>query len=431
MTFLSIFIFVVLIFWRPQEWLVPWLYGLPLLDAVFYMALLGLLVEIDGGKIRFPREAPQVYLIPGVWIAAMVSHVAHTYFAGLMFTIVPVFKICFFTFVLFCVLDRVSRLRKLVIAFVGMCCVMAVHAILQEKRGYGFAGQRPIWVLEHTRSIFFGIFEDPNDLAQTLATAIPLSFGLTYKRSLFSVLLGAGITWLLVVGVLATHSRGGIVALATVTAIMTVLVLPARWMPKILPLFIVAALLLCPLAGAYMDDSAHDRVAFWGEANRAFKTTPIFGLGYMMQTEYVGGDRAAHNAFVLCYSEVGLFGYWFWFGLILLGVVGAWRTRAEMRKRGLRGEVWLRRIAGLSIAAMGGFAASGYFLSRAYVYPMFFLMALLGALPVVARNYLPAGHPPLVTHSRKTYGMITVASMLSVLYIYWSIILLNKAYYSS
>ena len=435
MTFFFIFIFMLLVFWRPQEWLVPALYGVPMLDVVFIFALLAFIMESNVRKVRIPKEMPQVYLIPGLFVAAIMSHLAHTYFAGMISTIEPTLKLCFFTFVLFCVLDRWSRLRTVVVMFVVMACVMAVHALMQERLGYGFAGQRPLYIAAswygpaYTRSLFFGIFEDPNDLSQILATCIPFAFCLTRRRSIFGFLAGCGITWLLVSAIFATHSRGGIVALAAVTGVMFILMLPARWMPVLLGLLAVGALAMTPFSGLVLDDSAHDRVTFWGEANWAFKRTPLFGVGSGMMAEYISGDRAAHNAFVLCYSELGVFGYWFWFSMIQLGVVGAWRARAALRRvRGTNAE-WIRRFSGLSIAAMGGFCASAYFLSRAYIFPMFFMMALLGAIPVVAKLYLPEDHPPLIEKKRDVYKFCTLGSLGSIVYIYVSIRLLNMAWF--
>jgi len=103
MTFFFTAIFIFLVFWRPQEWLFPWLFGWPILDAIVFMALLSLLIESDQRRIRFPKNRPQIYLLFGLWIAAITSHVVHTYFIGMMETIPAVFKICFFTILLFCV----------------------------------------------------------------------------------------------------------------------------------------------------------------------------------------------------------------------------------------------------------------------------------------------------------------------------------------
>ncbi|MDD4871220.1 MAG: hypothetical protein PHR77_11730 [Kiritimatiellae bacterium] len=438
MTFFFTLVFVFLVFWRPQEWLFPWLFGWPLLDAVMFMALLGFLMESNQGLIRIPRNQPQIYLLFGLWIATILSHIAHTYFAGMMETIPEVFKICFFTIVFFCVLDRPGRLRIVATVFVMMSCIMAVHAIMQQKLGYGFVGQMPMLDVRPGlaepvfRSYFFGIFEDPNDLAQIFATSIPLAFIITRRRSFFGFILGCAIMYLLITGIIATYSRSGFVSLAGVVGVMLILVLPSRWMPLLMAGMLAGALALCPFSAGQLDMSAHERVVFWGMANQVFIANPvnlIFGVGYGMFWQ-VASSRAAHNAFVSCYTEVGILGYWFWFIIIFLGVMGAWRVRITLKNEMGVEQAWIRRFAGMCIAAMIGFLASGYFLSRTFIYPLFFLSAMLGSLPGIAEQYLPQNHPPLMNPVRDVWSYGSVATLISIIYIYISIILLNKAFYA-
>jgi len=436
MTFFFISLFTFLVFWRPQEWLVPWMYGVPMLDVVMWLSLLGFVVEVNEGRIRFPRNSPVLYMLLGLWASAVFSHIVHFFFKGMMDTIPEVFKICFFTAVLFCVLDSAKRLRFMALIFVVMSCVMAVHALMQQKLGYGFAGSEPMYDLRlgadtpTIRSIFFGIFEDPNDLAQIFATSIPFGFILTKRRSLSGFILGCAIAFLLVQGIIATHSRSGIVALTGVFAVLFILFLPSRWMPVLLVVLLVGALIMCVFAGKFMDISAHDRVVFWGYANQTFKSSivnSLFGIGYNMFWQ-VAEDRAAHNAFVSCYTEIGLLGYWFWFGLIFLGITGAWRTRVALSNPATPEQAWVRRFAGLCLAATVGFLASGYFLSRTFLYPLFFLIAMLAALPLVADKLLPQGHGPFVRPFRDLIVLNTLVTILSVAYIYISIIILNRAF---
>ncbi len=433
MTFFLTAIFVFLVFWRPQEWLVPGLYGWPLLWGVMGLALMTLTIEVNERKIRFPRRLPQTWILGGLWFAAMMSHVADFYLAGLMWTIVPTFNICFFTLLLFCVLDRPSRLRRMALIFVVMACVMSIHALMQQRLHYGFAGSRPLFIREgyrgqpaHTRSLFFGIFGDPNDLAQILVTALPLTFAMFRRKTVVGTLVSCGLATLILFGIFSTHSRGGYLALAFTGSVMMALVLPARWLPRLLLFLALSALLLTPMAAGYLDQSAVDRLDFWGQANWAFKSRPVFGVGYGMFPDYIRGGRAAHNAFVLCYTELGVFGYFFWFSLILLGYVGAWRARVAMGEPKTLEQAWLQRYAGLGIAAMSGFLVSSYFLTRAFVYPLFFLMAMLGVLPRLAEAMLPEDRPALIEPRRDVWTYGTLGALGSIAYIYWSIILLNR-----
>jgi len=433
MTFPLTVIFVFLVFWRPQEWLVTWMYGWPLLDVIFYASMLSMMMEAGQGQILFKRS-PAIALAIGMWVATIMSHVAHGYFQGLLNTIPETIKICFFLVLLLVVLDRLQRLRTIVLVAILSAIIMAVHAELQQHTGFGFAGQEPMWVFKddlgiwEARSQFFGLFSDPNDLAQYLAAAIPLIFAFPRKLSPLNLIICVLLTWLLVDALFSTHSRGGQVALMSVVACMIFIKLPVKWIPYVGAITMIGVLVLCKLKGsALLDMSARERLEFWGLANRQFKQHPIFGLGYGMFWQVTDQSRAAHNAFVLCYTELGLFGYWFWYTVVQLGIIGCWRTIAAFPRPRNPSQRYLKRLAGLSIATMVGFLAGSYFLSRAYVFPLFFLVALLNAIPLIALRMLPEGHPPLIHVKKDVLFAGTVGTVISILYIYYSIVILNAA----
>ena len=435
MTFALTLLFMLMVFWRPQDWLFTWMYGWPLLDVIVSAALLSLTLEVNEGRVRFPR-GPVPFLAAGLYLSTLMSHVAHTYFAGIMMTLTDSFKPCFFMLLLFVVIDRVERARAVAAMFAAMGCFMAVHAILQQQTGFGFANTAPMQVYTeakgfYTRSLFFGIFEDPNDLAQMLVVAMPFVLAVPRRFSIFKLMLCAGAITLLYYGFASTDSRGGLVALVAVAGCFLSLLLPIRWMPVVLGLGLIGALVVCgAVPGLVIDMSAQERVVFWGLANQAFKANPIFGLGYGMFWQ-VAKSRAAHNAFVGCYTELGIFGYWFWFGLLLLGIANCWRARVALRGQATAQLRYLRRLSGVSIVGAVGFMASAYFLSRAFVFPYFFMLALLNAIPVIAQRLLGAEKLPLPTLNMKLVGMLTAGAIGSILYIYISILLLNKAIFGT
>lgn len=422
-----------MVFWRPQEWLVPVLYGWPLLNGVVAVCVMAMVIEKDQGHLRLKR-GPIPYLLGGLYLATLMSHVAHTYLGGVLYTIPETFKPIFFTFLLFNVLDRPDRIRTFAFVFVAMCCVMALHALMQAELGYGFRGARPLTVFTpergtYTRSQFFGIFGDPNDLAQILVTAIPLTFAIPRRMNFIKFAFCMAVALFLFKAAGTTESRGGTVALVAVLAVLAAMRLPQRWMPGLVAIGLVTVLALCAFwAGALLDPSAQERVVFWGMANDSFKSNPIFGIGYDMFWQ-VASSRASHNAFVGCYTELGLFGYWMWFGILLLGVLGCWRTRRALARPRSGTERYLYRASGMAIAAVTGFSAGAYFLSRTFLFPYFFLFALINALPLVAQRF--AGEERLTLHSRpgEVVRIVTLGTIASIIFIYATIVLLNKAFY--
>ncbi len=430
MTFTLAFIFLVLVFWRPQDWLFPWLFGWPLLDVIAYLSLLSLLLEGQLRRLQFPRT-PAVGLVIGLWIASLMSHVPHTYFQGILDTMPETFKPCFFMLLLLVVVTSPGRLRVILGGLVLLCGLMAVHALMQQRTGAGFAGQPPIMQFTpekgwFSRSLFFGIFEDPNDLAQMFAAAIPLVFAVPRRMNLALLGICVMVAGLFYYALLSTHSRGGMIALLTTGGMMAFLMFPPRWMPFLAGMGLVGFLVFCGLQGAgALDMSARERVVFWGMANRAFKANPFFGLGHGMFWQ-VAKERAAHNAFVACYTELGLFGYWFWFGLLQAGVMGCWRGRLALPRSAGGESAYLRRAAGMALASIGGFSAGAYFLSRTFVFPYFVLFAVLHCTVLLIQQRLPEAHPRLLQWRRDILIWGTVSTLASVVYIYVSILLLNR-----
>ncbi len=433
MSFGLLYIFIMLVFWRPQEWLFPWLFGIPLLDVVTYMSLLAMLLDYDSGRLKIDRHAPQYFLYIGLFIAGLMSNISWFYLQGVLDTWQDLFRLTFFGILLFANIKSVSHLRWISRAFVVMAILMAVHAILQEVRGYGFAGQRPImsWRpnVDHLvpRSLFFGIFDDPNDLGQFLATSIPLCFVFFKKRGVLPFVLACGIASLLYQGFATTLSRGAEVGLLASASVALVMFLFKRKYTFFLALGLAAILMMIPFSGRYLGD-AWERVDLWGQANWAFKTKPIFGVGKGMLSEYLDKDKVAHNAYVSCYAEIGVVGFFFWFSLILLALLGLLQTRKALRGCEDPEGQWLYRFSVYGTAALTGFAVSAYFISRAFVFPLYFLTAMMGAVPVLARQYVPEDQRDefrLGLTISDTCILGIPVSLMVIMYVYMSILILN------
>jgi len=347
-------------------------------------------------------------------------------------SMIEVFKFCFFTLLLLCVIDRPQRLRAVAVLFVAMACVMSFHALMQQRVGAGFAGSRPLWIPSiggnppYLRSRFFGIFADPNDLAQILVTAMPLALAIPRRLTAFSFIACAAVIGFLYMGYATTYSRGGMVALVATVGLGIVMLMPVRWTPMLVGAGLVLGLVACSTrAGAMLDASARGRLEFWGYGNQAFKRNPLFGIGYNMFWQ-VGGGRPAHNAFVTCYTELGFLGYWMWFNLLQLGVLGSHRTRVMLQHVDTVEGRYMRRFSALAVVAMGGVAASAYFLSRTFVFPLFFLIAMLNVVPSIAEQELPEDSPGPGVTQRDVWLAGSVGSVFSIIYIYISILLLNR-----
>ncbi len=432
MSFGLLYIFILLVFWRPQEWLLPWMFGIPFLHGITYAAILAMMLEYDSGRLRIDRREPQYFLYIGLFIAGLMSHISWFYWEGLMNHWMDMFRLTFFGILLFSCCNTVARLRWITRAFVVMALLMAVHAVLQDILGYGFAGYPPVMSWRPNvdylmpRARFFGIFDDPNDLGQFLVASMPLCFVFFKRRRLIPFLLAAAATGLLVMGLEATLSRGSQVGLLATVGVLLVMLVFKRAYPFLLSMGVVAGLLAIPLSGRFLGD-AWERVNLWGQANWAFKTKPIFGVGRGMINDYLDQGKTVHNAFVSCYAELGVFGFFFWFSLLFLAALGLLQTRRALRNSEDPEARWLYDFSAWGLASFAGFVVSAYFLSRAFIFPLYFMTAMMGAVPVLARQYVTedAKDVRLGLTIRDTCILGIPLSLLVIMYVYVSILILN------
>jgi len=106
-----------------------------------------------------------------------------------------------------------------------------------------------------------------------------------------------------------THSRGGFLALMACVGVL----LHSRFgMKKTLLLgALVLPVLLVVFAGRMTtistgEDTAQSRIQLWSDGLTFFQSSPLTGVGADNYTKY--SSHVAHNSFIHCYTELGLFG---------------------------------------------------------------------------------------------------------------------------
>ncbi|MFU8780016.1 MAG: O-antigen ligase family protein, partial [Kiritimatiellia bacterium] len=339
----------------------------------------------------------------------------------------------FFGILLFGCCSSPRHLRWIARAFVIMALLMAFHALLQDVRGYGFAGHRPVmswrpnvdYLVPRTR--FFGIFDDPNDMGQFLATAMPLCFVFFKKQNILTIVLSIAMVSYLYLGFATTLSRGSMIGLlASICVAAVMLIFRRRYLPVLL-VGLMLGLAVIPFSGRFLGD-AWERVNLWGEANWAFRTKPIFGIGLGMQTDYLSESKVAHNAYVSAYAELGVFGFFFWIALIWVAAVGLLQTRSALWNTQDPEGRYLHRFSAWGLSAFAGFCASAFFLSRSFIFPLFFLTAMFGAVPFLAKGYMDKDddYPPRLGMTIRDVTIVGIPlSVLVIVYVYVTILILN------
>jgi hypothetical protein len=237
-----------------------------------------------------------------------------------------------------------------------------------------------------------GQINDPNDFGQILVCEIPLLFIFwrpkKLLRNLAFVIVPAGV---LGYGIYLTHSRGALVAL------LVVILVAARRRIGTLPAGIIAAALFAGAMALHFTggraisaSAGSGREDLWGESLQILKSHPIFGIGLDELPGYIG--HTAHNSIIVCATELGLLGLYFWTlflyptmrSALLIASPGK-VSEAHEPKTGedmLSPHTWrgaplqkpeINRLGFCILLSLTGFLAAGWFLSRALVLTFFLL----------------------------------------------------------
>ena len=229
-------------------------------------------------------------------------------------------------------------------------------------------------VLFRIRSI--GILADPNDFSQMMVVALALLWGLRSRRgklrALFTLVLPSGVLFW---GLYLAHSRGALVglALATLAGLWRTLG-PVRSTTILLVGGAVAKLVNFTGGRAISDAgaSAAHRIDYWNLGLHLLAAHPLFGVGFgNFENVNTMTGQTAHNTFMLCATELGLVGLFLFTALLLF----SFRSVSEVIATSPDDPAARRLATGLR-AALVGFLACAWFLSRTYDPLLYILLGL-------------------------------------------------------
>jgi O-antigen ligase/polysaccharide polymerase Wzy-like membrane protein len=336
---------------------------------------------------KFPFRAPQVYLMLGLIVAVPLSRVAHLWFGGAFPALEGFLTAGVVFYLVVANVTTLARLRVLIVVFLSVCLFLLYRAVAVYYSGdlenvllYRQGVHNPAtggYANPLIRIHALGFLSDPNDFAQCLLTALPF-LGLAWRsgrhiRNFLFVLAPAGF---ILYGVYLTHSRGGAIGLGM---ILLLVCLPRLGKTRsIICAVLLVGLLISPLSGG-RDTSINSinegRVMEWGAGIAMLKANPLFGVGYGEFLDHE--DLTAHNSFVLCFSELGLFGYFFWLGLIVYTVTDLNATIRALEQSG-ENEDRLRYAKVLRVSLFA-FLTTAWFLSRTYTVTLYLVLGMIVA----------------------------------------------------
>lgn len=339
------------------------------------------------------KSSIQTYLLLGLVGAIAVSEVANGWLGGVLESwrlFLPSAAVFFFIVVN---VTTIRRLKIATLAAVGSCLIVTVEALCGYFAGFRgemfilrsniFSPQEEV-IGQLMRIRGAGFLSDPNDFAQILLIALPLTF-IAWRRgrmvtNVFAVLVPAA---LLLWTTYLTHSRGGLVALAAVALMAARKKLGTSASTALAAIFIFGMLALDFTGGRGISaaDGA-DRLEAWASGLEMFKSAPLFGVGFNGFTDLF--EITAHNSFVLCLAELGLLGSMLWMALIvtttmgLQRIIGVTEKRRPSRFSGLRRLLEASFINSAGALAMNPSPPAGT-ISLKYVYACKALPAMVSA----------------------------------------------------
>jgi len=184
MAYFFLLVYVLVLMIRPQEW-IPFLQGqilsFGILDFVVAAILVTWVGNLRNRKVTW-KQPPQNLLMLGLFLAALMSHVRHTFLAAFIQTFADFGKIVLLYFFIVTLVNTQRRIKGFIACVVIGTLFMAGHGIVQAHWGYGFGGQPPRIIHGVSRIMAFGFFNDPNDLALILVAIIPFLMTTVFSR---------------------------------------------------------------------------------------------------------------------------------------------------------------------------------------------------------------------------------------------------------
>ncbi len=254
---------------------------------------------------------------------------------------------------------------------------------------------------------------DPNDLCFVLM--FPLAFGisavLTKDVSTQIKLVCIASLPFILWAIIATKSRGGVIATMVVLGYLYARARNARILPFLIAGVVGVALYVIAGVGqrAYVwtdttsiDMSSLGRIEAWKAAVKMAFVYPIFGVGmgnfttlFFFYTDYWDGRiYTTHSMWFQVLSETGWPGIALFGSMIVVSFRSARRTQ-QIFDDNLKAPAQVRALARSIVASWMGLAVAGSFLSQAYSWQVFTLVALTAVVGQYAdQTYGAASQSP-------------------------------------
>ncbi len=320
LAFAGLFVFTLLLYWRPNE-MFPELFGeFPLAKIVAIATLVAYIASrfTEGKRLTiWPIELKMLLVIAALGIAFIPTAAAPQDSIDLLTDVF--FKVIIIFVLMINVLDTRERLRSMLSLVVICGTILSLIAIGNYLSGH-FAVQDK-GTEGRVAGIVGGIFGNPNDLATSLDLLIPFSVALALTSRGLLRLAYFAFSAILASGVVLTFSRGGFLGLIAMSAVLMWKVGRRNRAVMVFAFMAMLAVFVTMMPGGYADrittifDSSSDptgssqaRKELLERAASVAAAHPLIGVGAGNYHIYSIREQRAHNSYLEIASELGLAG---------------------------------------------------------------------------------------------------------------------------
>jgi O-antigen ligase len=413
------------LFIRPSEFIA----GLADVEVYRYLIIACLAVSLPAVvqqlSLRFAGVPPIVACVVMLLPAVFLSGFFHGNFELIQDTLIEFSKVLIYFLLLITLVTDTTRLRQflrwigLFSAAVTLIAVLRYHAdiALPPPMPKDNMGKKEVlhgtFVVDDVRDpstgemtkvnrmCGTGIFNDPNDFALVLVTAIPMCLcWLTDPTKKATRPLWLMLLLLFGYALMLTHSRGGFLAL--MGGLVTLFHLKFGGKKTLLLGLVFLPVLFAVFAGRMTSISTDEgtgqaRIQLWSDGLDIFRLSPLFGVGMENYRQY--SSQVAHNSFIHSYTELGFIGGTLFLGAFWFAVKGLYDLRncLEPIEQGSDVDNELRRLYPFLAAMLIAYTIGICFLSRSYIVPTYMLLGLAVVYLRLRAVQLPNAMPILKT----------------------------------
>jgi len=383
--FVALLLFMIIYCARPEDW-IPGLSRAPLAKITGILALLALVFSLRYVRQRLPRAVVFMALLVGqLFLSALLSPVWRGGAFGLTLDFAKVLMI---VIVIAAAVTTIQRLRVLIFAQAISVSTIAAVAIWKGRL-----------ILGRLEGILGGNYADPNDLALAIIISLPLCLALLFlSRKWLGKILWSISMLVMTYAVFLTGSRGGFLAFVVVAAICIWGFAIRGHRIYLLVFAVLAGLVLWQFAGgmlvgrlkgtfnvnedaaaAYASGQARQELLL--QSIKITKQHPLFGVGPGNFQQVSGSWHETHNSFTEMSAEGGV-------PALVLYMLILWTGFKNLSaiKRLARGQRESSLLARALLASLAGYVVGSFFLSVAYQFFPYILVAYTIALTSIAQK---------------------------------------------